>query len=446
MGILEDLLSALGPNEASAATKPYSADLERLRFQNEQTKMQLAQQREAQLQQLRNAQIAQMQAKAQPKPDPAALIQQVMGGRAPIGGQAPGGTQYSIEGDTSTPFDMGRANERVQAVLSALSQGQAPSSPLVPKMIQDSLSPLPQEGGTEKAPFWLKGFEGQVGFDPQRGAFTNVGIVPTERMRAERDAEVVRGGQDEIGVKRAMIAATLKKAGLTGPQLAEAVDAAAPMSGPSKKQADKDATYIRTHAPRFYNKETGEPAGLSSLGESFDPVEFRKQHMELNTQQLKDVNELPQAGALLDSYERLARELPLPKAGVASRLGGIANIKAMRLAGDPVIQDLDSINARITGLATAFGGDKRVSDAEMGLLRGAVITDTDTADGVERKLKNLSDFYNRRVKSSGLPWLRARGSQPPPTSPNPASTSIRMKSRSGKPIISTDGGKTWSYE
>jgi hypothetical protein len=194
---------------------------------------------------------------------------------------------------------------------------------------------------------------------------------------------------------------------------------------------------------------------LGNLSGDIDPNEFRKQHMELNTQQLKDVTQLPQAEGLITNYQRLAKELPLGQPGLG-RLKSYATIKAMRLAGDPAIQDLDSINAQITGLATAFGGDKRVSDAEMRLLKGAVIVDGDTGPGVQRKIANLEKFYNGRVKTSGLPWLKPLAGEapdsgtPPPSSPpnvgGGGGQSVRAKSKSGKPIVSNDGGKTWSYE
>jgi len=202
----------------------------------------------------------------------------------------------------------------------------------------------------------------------------------------------------------------------------------------------QQGTLDRIDLSRWYNKETGEPAGIDRIG-SLD--ELHQKSMKLNTTQLADAQSLPQLQGLVTSYERLAKELPLSEVGVMSRAGGYANMKAMRIAGEPVMEDLDSINARIANLATAFGGDKRVSDKEMALLKGAVIQDGDTAPGVQRKLNNLNQFMNTRVRSSGLPWLQKKEqaqTQAAPATPQGAALVPGKVGPNGRPIYKDANG------
>ena len=208
---LQDILSALGPSAADAALMPRNAALDQQRIQNEALKMQILQDREAQQQQLRAAQLqgtqarAQIaQAKAQPRPDSLTTIQAILGGQdGPTASPGGGGNQYSIEGDTRTPFDMNRANERVRGILAALSQGQAPQAgPNLPRMTATSLSP--ETGQDTSRTFALQGYGGQIGFNPQTGAFTNVGLPGQEKAASAQPTQVDSAG------KRAALAAQLK--------------------------------------------------------------------------------------------------------------------------------------------------------------------------------------------------------------------------------------------
>ena len=169
---------------------------------------------------------------------------------------------------------------------------------------------------------------------------------------------------------------------------------------------DRDrAAFDRVDLSNWYSRKTGEPAGVDQIGNMDD---LRKDYMRLNALQKKDAQVLPGLGTLIQSYKRLATEIPFPQDNMGDRTAWLGTVAQMKLNGDPRLTDLESINAQISQLATGLGGDKRISDKEMALLKGAVINSTDTAPGIARKMANLEEFYRTRTKASGLPWLQPK--------------------------------------
>lgn len=257
MGFLEDILASLGPNEADAANRPYNAQLDQLRLQNEQTRaaqlaqqMQIANQRaplnqqrfdlnQARLDQQPNAdlmrqyQLQKAQASAQKAQlDPAAAVRAALG----VGVQPGGSSSYSLRGDLNEPRpqpgspEQAQWDQRMTDIMSALKQGQAPQvGGKLSRMDAEAFSPLrdPGQAADAKTPFWLKGFEG-VGFNPETGAFTNV-LPPTQQMQKDAGAKGATGGNFQ---ERAATAAKLKAAGVPEPEIPKALNAMYPDTQP----------------------------------------------------------------------------------------------------------------------------------------------------------------------------------------------------------------------
>jgi hypothetical protein len=269
-------------------------------------------------------------------------------------------------------------------------------------MTATSLSP--ETGQDTGQTFALKGYGGQVGFNPQTGAFTNVGLPGQERAVSGAKPDQATGGGMESAGKRAVLAAQLKGK-IPEAEITKLLDTQFPETKPNKG-LEKDAAYIRSHAPNFYNKETGQPAGLDVIGQDLNPDEFRKTHIELNKTQQQNVDALGSLDSQINSYEALASTLgrsaePGKINTLRNKLGTISG----RLGGDPTVATLDASRAQITQIARAFGGDSRVSDREMQLLQNSVISDSDNLQAIQAKIGQLKRFREDKAKRMGLPWL-----------------------------------------
>lgn len=174
----------------------------------------------------------------------------------------------------------------------------------------------------------------------------------------------------------------------------------------SKSAEMLNRQFLREDLSKWYDKKTGDPAGLKA-DEITDYGKLRQGYMKLNPTQIQNKDALATTQDTVQRYLVLAGALGLPeKPGMINSTEGALSIKYRRAQHDPVVADLDALNAQITGLAKAFGGDSRVTDKEMLLLKKAVIEDGDNMESVAAKMRTLQGFLDTKVKSSGIPWLK----------------------------------------
>jgi hypothetical protein len=174
----------------------------------------------------------------------------------------------------------------------------------------------------------------------------------------------------------------------------------------SKNAEMLNRQFLREDLSKWYDKKTGDPAGLKT-DEITDYGTLRKSYMKLNPEQIKNKDALALTQDTIDRYLNVATLIGLPeKSGLKSTAVSAGDMKYRRLKGDPAVAELDALNAQITSLARAFGGDSRVSAPEMQLLKKAVIEDGDNMESVAAKMRSLQGFLDTKTKSAGLPWLR----------------------------------------
>lgn len=167
---------------------------------------------------------------------------------------------------------------------------------------------------------------------------------------------------------------------------------------------NRKRTFQSTNAQSMFNKETGEP--LSGFDTSdMDPDEIEKQFVFLRPEQRKDKEALDKFQGMIKDYESLVKDIGYTTNGALSQPQRLA-MAARRRMGDTQVQRLDSLNAQITQMARAFGGDSRVAVQELAMLGEAVPGDDDTVKSANEKIAVMKDFYSRGVKAMGLPWQK----------------------------------------
>jgi hypothetical protein len=107
---------------------------------------------------------------------------------------------------------------------------------------------------------------------------------------------------------------------------------------------------------------------------------------------------------------------------------------------------MDALKSQITLLARGFGGDSRVSDAEMARLDKAIIDGWTTKEGADSTLNVLDDFIKNRSNSLGFTKYKTIGQRPKQEQVLEQQNVLRNKDKKGRPIISKDNGLNWEYE
>ena len=109
------------------------------------------------------------------------------------------------------------------------------------------------------------------------------------------------------------------------------------------------------------------------------------------------------------------------------------------MSNDPRVKKLDALRASITEIARTLGGDSRVSDKEMELLQGAVLTDSNTLPAAKEAIRFLHELYDTKAGASPILSLRnafaakAPEGQPATTPTAPAQSAERV------PVIDESG-------
>lgn len=165
----------------------------------------------------------------------------------------------------------------------------------------------------------------------------------------------------------------------------------------------------------LYNKKTGAPATEEFIDSEPDEEILKRDYISLVPKDKERLSNLQQLENTITQYERMggpggALKLS-PKPGFMSTQTDKLAMKYNRASGGVEAADQDSINAQITSLARAFGGDSRVSDKEMELLRSAVITDGDNQAAVAVKMTNLKQFRDSIAKIIPIPGIQKKYSE-----------------------------------
>ena len=114
---------------------------------------------------------------------------------------------------------------------------------------------------------------------------------------------------------------------------------------------------------------------------------------------------------------------------------------------DPKFARLNTLINTIKGTAFAEGG-KALTPFEAGITFGHIPTGTefssvDFLTKLDTTVQQTANLIEDRSSMASRP--RGQGLPPQPGT-KPAGGLLRNTSKSGKPIISRDGGKTWEYE
>lgn len=175
----------------------------------------------------------------------------------------------------------------------------------------------------------------------------------------------------------------------------------------------------------FYNKQTGLPASEEFPTSEPDQERLKKDYIFLDAKTKEKFGALTQLDNTIAQYSRMGGpggSLDLPaEPGFFSTKGQQVEMFIDRQSGGIKSADLDSINAQITQLAKAFGGDSRVTDKEMALLRGAVIRDGDNQKSVEKKMKNLKGFRDAVSRLIPIPGIQGKYASEQKATPAPSS-------------------------
>lgn len=176
------------------------------------------------------------------------------------------------------------------------------------------------------------------------------------------------------------------------------------------KQAQTAKLVPQDKLANFYHKQTGEPATTAFADTEPDQKTLKRDYISLSSKDKEKLGAIQQLENTIAQYERMGGPggtLDLPtEPGLFSAGKGRVGMQIDRWSGGLKAADLDSINSQITQLARAFGGDSRVSDKEMALLRGGVINDGDNQAAVKVKMDNLKSFRDTVAKLISIPGLQ----------------------------------------
>jgi len=404
---------------------------------------------------LRQAQTAKTEVSV-PQSSQQNSLMQILGGDQ----QAPEGSSIFAYGGGVQPT-MESSNDRIRLILDALMQGEAPPGQdpnIGPQAQKDFTQVNPQPGKT----FGLKGYEDAVfGFNPETGAFTNIG-VPQGPEQAQKT------GQPQIDPKALMrhaeIVKALTKNGYAPTQAAQIADQAVPEVAAlqqkerlkiktDEKEAQVDIQrrvqrerFVLENQSNLFKKGSGEPFMLAPESEVGNTEKTLKNYVVLKPENAKDKRQLDGVTGYVNSFKNLLTEIePLlssEKAGITGRGKAGTQIAYLRAQGDARVRKMDALAAQITLLARGFGGDSRVSDAEMQKLDKSIINGWTTKEGAQSTLSVLDDFIKNRATSLGFDKYAL-----PKRSQSVGDANIlRNKDRKGRPIISKDNGLNWEYE
>ena len=167
-------------------------------------------------------------------------------------------------------------------------------------------------------------------------------------------------------------------------------------------QRNREETFFFQNMGRFINKKTGQKATELTAVPSYEEV--KRDFTPLTTQQSTNVDALKGLDNQIQEYSDIMEELNFPQPGVGVWAKGIG-LKGSRLFGGEQAARLDAVRAEITQLARAFGGDSRVSQEEMKLLRDAVLSDFESGPSAKAIIGVLKRFRTTRAQSLGIPGL-----------------------------------------
>ena len=374
----------------------------------------------------------------------------------------PQGSSTFAYGGEGSGLSMPESNQRIQMILQALQAGEAPGSadPLLGPQVSQDLTPVYSPGATPgQSPFRFAGYE-DMGFDPRTGAFTNIGIpqAPEQKATTEdktRQKETIELAKLSKILDEAKTPADVKSMILKRhfPSLQKEEKAG---KLETFKQQKETQTEIATNAQRekfvlenqsnLFKKGTGEPLMLADPEIMLDTKSVLKNYVPLKPENAKDKRQLDGVASLVDGFKSSLMEIkPLlssTKKGIPGRLGAGTEIAYLRAKGDPRVRKMDALGAQITQLARGFGGDSRVSDAEMARLDKAIITGWTTKEGADATLAVLNKFIDNRALALGFNEYKL----PQKSKPKSDQSVIKNKDRNGRSIISRDNGLNWEYE
>jgi hypothetical protein len=233
------------------------------------------------------------------------------------------------------------------------------------------------------------------------------------KVAAARAAQPkAEGGLDEATLARASQLSTILNAAKV-PNETIGVILRATFPGIHKaKQAQTAKPVPQDKLGNFYHKQTGAPATEAFTDTEPDQETLKRDYISLNPKDKEKLGAIQQLENTITQYERMGGpggSLDLPaEPGLLSAGKGRVGMQLDRWSGGLKSADLDSVNSQITQLARAFGGDSRVSDKEMALLRGSVINDGDNQQAVMVKMNNLKRFRDTVAKLIPIPGLQGK--------------------------------------
>jgi hypothetical protein len=221
---------------------------------------------------------------------------------------------------------------------------------------------------------------------------------------------VVGGGPHQAA---ANLAAQLRKQGVPDAVSKMIISSQFPALDEERRKAElaKQTTKVQNVANqnlgKYFHKQTGEPAASQFLVGEADPDVLNKEYVLLKDQ--KDVERLTALNKfdnLIKDYANIKHYLPA-KAGVGV-LSNAGTLTAGSWVGSPAAKDVESVNARLTELATTLGGDKRTSNMELGLLKNAAVGKFDSQESANVALNKLMQLRDEVARTVPVPGLHNR--------------------------------------
>lgn len=219
---------------------------------------------------------------------------------------------------------------------------------------------------------------------------------------------------------------------------------------------------IEDNAGSYFNKKTGSMLTNDFPDELPPPEVISRDYVRLKGKQPEIYTATQGLDRDIERYAKLIETLPLAeKAGGVERAEAWTKLQYMaNVDGDTDARDFLSLRARFPAtIKTLTGMTSRQmdSDKERELAKAAVPGFGDTKEGARRVLKSLQEYrdivakgipiagFQQRYKD-GTPKPQASAPQGQQAAPAQQDNVMRQTSKSGRPIISRDGGKTWEYE
>jgi hypothetical protein len=177
-----------------------------------------------------------------------------------------------------------------------------------------------------------------------------------------------------------------------------------------RARSGKAQTVLNQNLGKYYHRQTGEPATSQFLVGEADPNVINSEYVLLKDQKdIERLNALNKFDNLIKDYAAVKQHLPA-KAGVGVA-GNAAKLTAGSWVGSPIAKDVESVNARLTELATTLGGDKRTSNMELGLLKNAAVGKFDSQESADVAVQKLQRLRDEVAKTLPIPGLHNRYSK-----------------------------------